>query len=530
MQKFHSSRILLCLLLFAFPVAGSGDEIKLKSGETLEGRITYEADDIVKIELTISASIKETKIIARGDIAEIIKETPDNVAFREMQDLLPVASLTPAGTYKTLIESGPASFLRNFPDSVHTEKVKEIKAQLDEELDKVERGFIKLEEEWLSPQDQAEFETLISSRIEFLRMNAAVRSGNHNGIITALRHFEVIESKFYGTPAFAKGVELALEAIPALGRQLQGMLRDVEYRNAEYERNKSALDEIARAQVEAARKREEDNYQAGLAADKKEGIKWVRLNSRSKPSIEAYLKLAAAELTRIREYDPAQLKLQSEKLVEVDQLIAKKNYELAKSKLDEAAAITGKTAGAKSSSKNKGKGASSYIAALSIKLNDKIAERTAQEEARQAAAESQALTANLNKKKDSPADGEKKEESVAPEVEGETETAPEPKAEETPSPEEMFAALSGKEKAAGNEKAKAGSPEKKAKADEETDKNGEDEREREPVVVDDGGGFPFSLIIPLITVLLLVTVVVLKYLGIGTKKSDDDDETPETDE
>ncbi|MDF2378505.1 MAG: hypothetical protein P1U81_19885 [Verrucomicrobiales bacterium] len=522
MKKFHPITLFVTLVLFAGTSFLQGDEIKLKNGESLQGRITYEADDIVKIELTISSSIKETKIIPRGDIAQIIKEAPDNVAFKKIEEMVPVGSLTNASTYETLIETGPASFLRTFPDSIHADKVKEIKAQLDEELDKVERGFIKLEGDWLSPQEQAEFETLVKSRIQFLRMDAVAKSGNYNGFISAMREFQAIEDNYYGTPAFPRGLELALQVLPALGRQLQGMLRDVEYRNAEFERNKAALDEIARGQIEAARKREDDNYQAGLAADKKAGIKWVRLNSRSKASIENYLKLAGGELNRIREYDPEQLKIQADKLVEVDELIAKGNYDFARTKLEEARAIVGTKGTSGSSSPKGGGGKSSYIASLSSKLGARVAEKNAKEKAREEAAKSEALAANLKKKtqKESKPEEESPEEGEA--VEADSETAAKEAADQK-SPDDMFAALSGADPAVGkvNEASKAGGKSK----EKPKDKNEEREERPIPVAVDEGGGISFSLIIPIVTVLLLVTVVLLKYFGIGVKKGDEEEES-----
>src|SRR6056297_2417372 len=94
LMKNYQSILPTFLLIFLFGLSPViGDEIILKTGETLEGRITYEADDIVKIELQISSSIKETKIIARGDIEKIVKEAPDSVAFKAIKEKFPVGSL-----------------------------------------------------------------------------------------------------------------------------------------------------------------------------------------------------------------------------------------------------------------------------------------------------------------------------------------------------------------------------------------------------------------------------------------------------
>ena len=108
--------------------------------------------------------------------------------------------------------------------------------------------------------------------------------------------------------------------------------------------------------------------------------------------------MAGGELNRIREYDPEQLKIQADKLVEVDELIAKGNYDLARTKLEEARAIVGTKGTSGSSSPKGGGGKSSYIASLSSKLGARVAEKNAKEKAREEAAKSEALAANLKKK------------------------------------------------------------------------------------------------------------------------------------
>jgi hypothetical protein len=531
--RYLSSLPLLGIsLLLPFSLL-QADEVKLKSGQSITGRITYEADDIVKIEVSVNASIKETKIIGRGDIAEIIKDAPDDVEFNRLQSLVPTASLLPAGSYRQLLETGPDAFLKAFPQSAHAPRVQEIRNTLAEELDKVERGFLKIEGEWLTPQDKIDFKDLIESRIRLLNMSNLAQSGNINSLIGAMREFETIEKNYYGSPALPKSVELARQVIPNLGRQLQAMLRDVDYRNAEYEKALANSKPEARDQLIQARAREEKAYEDGVAADKKSGMKWVQLNPRIKASIESYLKLASSELARVNEFDVATLTQQAEKLVEADKLIAAGNIESARAKITEAAAMTGqKTAtGAKSKSSSKTKGGGkggSYLAALTSKVNDRIADEKAKAEARNVAAKSEALTANLNKSSSDNTDdlpAEEKPEGEAPTDGTETVDA------KPDNPEvDDFAALASSKKGSSkaNEEKKPAAKKGKAKSDVDTDEDEGDEDEGEedkpksrPAAVEEEAGFPFGLIVPIITALLIVTVVVLKVLGIGGKKTEE---------
>lgn len=491
-----------CIL--AIVAVCQADEIKLKNGETLNGRITYEADDIVKIEVAISASIKETKILARDQIETIVKDAPDNVEFAKIQKLVPTPSMMSASAYKSAITVGPDAFLSAFPESQHVPKVKEIKATLAEELDKVERGFIKIEEDWISPQEKQQFEALTNSRIHLLKMRALANSGSYNGIINAMREYEKIEGDYYGSPALPKGTEIALTVIPQLGRQLTTMQRDLDYRNAEFERTKAQMTADGQAQVEAARQREEATHQANLERERKAGIKWVSLNPRSASSLENYLKLASTELTRIKGYDIPALTEQAEKLVEADKLIAEGNFQRAKLKIDDASAISGKKAGSKSS---KSKKSGSYLANLRNKVTTGIAAVSAREKAAAEAAKSESLTANL-KKEGSPKLSNPDDESEEGEAPGD---------EEKPAKVNFDALAQVDKKPAEEEKKPSSKSKKKPAKDDDDDDEKEKDRERSS---SGGGGIPVMRIIQILTVLLLISVVAFKVLGIGGKKEE----------
>lgn len=549
-ETMNSSKILPPLLLASTLIALlplGADEIKLKSGQTLTGRITYEAADIVKIEIPVSASIKETKIIGRADIESIVKDAPDDVEFNKLQTLVPAASMLSAENYRKMLETGPDAFLKNHPDSKHVAKVKEIQATLAEELDKVERGFMKVDGEWYSPQDKVAYKELIESKIRLLRMESNAKGNNYSQFIAAMREFEVIEESYLGSPAFPKAVELAKQVVPALGRQLQSMAANVDYQNAEYEKALAASNPEARARLAAARAQEDQAFSQAIDADKKAGVKWLQFNPRNKQGIEEALRLAAAELNRIQAFDTAALAKQAEILVEADKLIAQDKIADARTKVAEATAIVTQTAGAstskskstpKSSSKGKGNAkAGSYIAALNGKINDRIAEEQAKSKAKAAASESEALTANLRKAGDA-TDAGTTEEAGKPEGEetaetaatGETagETAPKEEKPAAETPVDEFAALgASSKKSDSKEKEKESGKSSKSKSkksdpgDEGEDEEGTKEKKPRPAPVVEEEGMPFWIIPGGITLLAVIGIAVMKFLGLGGKKGDE---------
>ena len=120
MKMFRIARSIA--LVFLALVSGGGllaDTVKLKDGKSFDGKITYEGTDFIKLEMAVSASIKETKTILRTDIAEIVKAAPDDVALDAIRKQLPAPSLLTADGYRALIEKGPKAFLAQFPGSRH---------------------------------------------------------------------------------------------------------------------------------------------------------------------------------------------------------------------------------------------------------------------------------------------------------------------------------------------------------------------------------------------------------------------------
>lgn len=396
MRNLHS--FLLTCLLFLGISAARADIVKMKNGTNYEGKITLQTPDLIKIEVPITDKIKETKTLAMKDVSEVIKTAADDAMFSKIQKMVPTDSLLSAEKYRSMLTTGPEAFLSQFAGSKHKEEVEKIKKTLEEELDKVERGNIKLEGEWYTPQDRNDFPKLIESKIVLYRMKNNAAGGRYLNYISAMRDFETLETKYFGTPAFAEAVGAAQKILPVLGQQLKGLRRDVDVKNAQWEASKNALNEVDRQRVEAARNREEAQFAAAVAADKKAKIRWTRVNPRSPSALDAYLQFAASEYKRINDLNSTLISERAEALVEVDQMIQKGELDRAKIKLAAAAELPISDKG--NAKKSSSKGSTSYAGALREKLNEKESEKKAIAKAQSDAKKSEALAANLKETQD----------------------------------------------------------------------------------------------------------------------------------
>jgi hypothetical protein len=521
-----SARVALAAGLALLSLSSQADTVKMKDGKVYDGKITFEGTDFIKLEIPVSATIKDTKTLVRTDILEIIKAAPDDVALDALRKQLPAPSLmTPEG-YRTMIDKGPKAFLTQFPSSRHKAEVEKIMADLTSELDKVERGGVKLEGEWVSAQDRKQFEALTNSRIRLVVMRRNLAQRN---FIAALRDFEVLEEQFYGTPAFAMSVAEIQQALPAFGGLIQQSLNSVTARNEQWEKDKGVLDEVARAQVEGARAQELANFTRATTQEKAAGVKWLTINNNLPESLNGAITLIKSEITRLAAMDVAALTQMGEQLVAADKLIAEGKLAEAREAITKATGSAPKSSGSSKSgsSKSSSKGKApktSYVAALTTKISEaEQAIKLAVEQAKDAAEGAKAASAVKG--------------SEAPLVTSANpgEAAPVP-AEGDPAAADQASALTGllatgaKSDAAG-EKGKAEEPAKKSSAkkssskkastsDDEDEDLDEDKPKREAPVDDeeDGGGFSVQRIIQIGAAILVLALVVMKVMGVGKKK------------
>ncbi|MCB1085826.1 MAG: hypothetical protein KDM63_02175 [Verrucomicrobiae bacterium] len=528
MKSRLSARILAFYAVAAISGLSGGsllaDTVKTKDGKTLEGKITYEGTDFIKFEVAVSATIKDTKTIPRTEIVEIIKAAPDDVALDALRKQLPAPSLMSAEAYRTMIEKGPKAFLTQFPSSAHKPEVEKILADLTDELDKVERGSVKLEGEWISAQDRKQFEALTNSRIRLVVMRQNIAQRN---LLGALRDFEILEEQYYGTPAFATALGEVRQVLPAFGGFVQQSLASVKLRNEQWEKDKGVLDEVARKQVEAARAAELANFKRANDQEKAAGVKWMTVNNNSAESLTATLNLVKAEIDRLGKIDVNEMTQLGEKLVAVDKLIAEGKLAEAKQGLAEATGTkVSSSKSSSSSSKSGSKSKTTYIIALTSKIK-----------------ETEGSIAEAKKQAEIAAQGDKTASAIkggdAPPLVSAT-VGDGTAAEGTAAAADQASALTGLMAAGGDskggDKGKADEASKKAPAKKttassskkkaaSTDDDDEDEDKparNAPVDSDDEeGGLSVTNYIQIGAGVLVLVVVVMKLLGVGGKKKEE---------
>ena len=500
--------IAILLATLALPVlSGYGDTVTLKSGTKLEGIITLEAADFIKIELSRSGSIKETKLVKRADISSITKTKPDALALAKLKDDLPTASLMTSSSYQTLIKTGPEAFLTAYPDSLHKDEVQKILAELQAEKAKVDRGAIKLESEWISAEKRQNFKSLVKSQIRVYTMKQKAARSNYT---SALRDLEVIESQFVGTPAYPEAIKIALSILPNYGNQLTRQLKDVEFLNKKREADINLLPPESKARTEAAYKREQDTFVALAEQEKKTGIKWRSVNRRNKESIAPMIDTIRQELSRLTKIDTAKLETEAQQLVKIDELINENKLKEAKELLLETGGKVTKSGRKRSSQSSSKTAKSSYSSDLSNKIAARV--QASEDAAKNAAANEKAkkVTASINQPSAKMADKDKA-------ADAKVDAKVDEPAKDGSAKGALAAAMAARKKVADAKKQEADAAEaaKATNKPKSTKKKTKPKKRSSSTASSSGGGLSFSTMMILFAAVMGIVIFVLKKMGIG---------------
>ena len=140
------------------------DTVRLKSGETFDGTILSETDTNVSIVVEYAhGTILSTEILNKGEIAEIVRSTPEQLAQRAMErayantqkySLDPATSYT-SNAYRLVIDGVLRRFLADYPNSPYTNAVQAKLTEWIAEQGKVASGLRKYRGDWMRPEEFA---------------------------------------------------------------------------------------------------------------------------------------------------------------------------------------------------------------------------------------------------------------------------------------------------------------------------------------------------------------------------------------
>lgn len=295
-MNFRKTPLVAASCLFLFAQAATADTIVMKNGEKIVGKLLREDADSYVIEVMVTETIRDEKILPRADVSFVEKEKADLKAFAELEGLVPAPELLGKDAYELRIEK-LREFLKAYPES---EKAKDAKAMIDllsAEHAIVAAGGIKFGEEMVSPEDYEANAYEYDVRISEKQIKDAVA---RRDLLAALRLYAEYGVKFGESEGQQGLAALMLQVLGAYKISLEENLASLDQR---IEKRQAGLASMAlddRSKTESALKEQMEKIAKRFADEKAAGQKWPTPDAFHKESMDESLRLVTSETARIQ--------------------------------------------------------------------------------------------------------------------------------------------------------------------------------------------------------------------------------------
>ena len=290
------SRWLIFLLALLCTAQLRADSITLVTGEKITGSIKSETDTEVTIDVPVSASITDERVIRKEDISKIDKEQPDEIAYQQLIKMQPNPQYSYASaTYDQILASLNA-FETSYPNSSHLPDIKKLADTFQDEKKHVDDGQFKYLGQWLSKDEAARRRIQIVAIQVYNTMQQQAAAGD---LVGAMQTFATIERDYGTTRSYPPAVALAQRVLAGLQQELVGRMQAYNADQVRLRQTIAATAEPEKSHIIAQEKAEQDQDAAAVGAAVRSGAKWVPLIPRSQVSIQTLQRVASTESARL---------------------------------------------------------------------------------------------------------------------------------------------------------------------------------------------------------------------------------------
>lgn len=341
------SRLRLALLALACSAGFlHADIITLKDGRKMEGNILSETPEVVRMRYKLTPKIWDEKDVPRTDIAEIIKQKPEEVELLELKKLFPTVDLMTAEKYEQLIQDRLRPFVNRYPGTPEAAEVEKMIAVAQEEKEKVVAGGVKVESKWLTPDEAKADSYNLKAYGVYAEILAQAEAKNYSA---ALKEFDKIANTQRGHVAsvyYPKAVETALEVLTKYEAQIEQMIKDQPSLQRMRDEGVKKLIEPDLTRMKDAIAREKEQWKDAYDVERKSGARWFTPYKYDLPTLKILSKTIVAEKARLKEIDTAVISKINQAIAEImrSEAAASKDGEALK-KMGEAI-LAGETAAA----------------------------------------------------------------------------------------------------------------------------------------------------------------------------------------
>lgn len=272
------------------------DSVTLNTGEKITGTIKSETDTEVTIDVQVSASITDERVIEKTDIAKIDKTGPDDIAYQQLIQEQPNPQFSLSSDQYAGILSSLNQFETSYPNSPHIADIKKLADAFQAEKQHVDAGQYKYLGRWISRDEAMKRRVQIEAQELYGTMEQQAEGGDFVG---AMQTFASIEQGYKTTRAYPPAVALAQVVLARLVPDLASRMQAVKASEAQMKLTIAATSYPEKTNLIAQNKAEQDRAAAIIASAVRGGVRWVPLIPDSEVSISTLQRVATSDAQRL---------------------------------------------------------------------------------------------------------------------------------------------------------------------------------------------------------------------------------------
>lgn len=345
-MKTSSLRLVIASALSSFimPSLVHADVVVMKDGKKYESAtVLSETADSVTFKYMLTPRIPDTRTEQKANIAQIIKQRPEELAIVPLRKLLPSEDLLTADKYEGIIQDQLRPFISQYPGTKEAKEIEAMIATLTEEKQKVVSGMIKMDGQWIS----ADVAKRDARNIDAYRVRKAIAAAAAKSDWTeALAQWDKMHDRddgFTDTEQYVNTVPEVSKVLESYKSVLDRMLLEQPQLQKHREESTKGLVEPDLSRTKKAIEAEIAKFKSQNDIEKKTHAHWLTVYKYDAKAIQAAAKAVVEEQAKIASLDLPKIKATNEALTAARRYIADQNIELAEAAINKALEAAGRT-------------------------------------------------------------------------------------------------------------------------------------------------------------------------------------------
>ncbi len=275
------------------------DVFALKDGTKLEGNLIRETDTTYVVEVQVTKSIKDERVLNKEDVTSISESREDLEMFKKIIPMTPTPDGLTAEEYRSRIKF-ITSFLVEYDESPKAKEARSSLMILRTELNQIIEGAVKIGGVIITPEQRVENAYDIDAQVEALKIKRLIEERKFSAV---LRAFDEFEKDYQLSSVYAELLPDIQKVITSYAQEVYGSLQTYDQRVANREEGLKQMSGDSRSDSEKAIEAQTEALRSRFDAEKSARQKWVSVHPYSKESLQYTMSLAKQEIKRLGNID-----------------------------------------------------------------------------------------------------------------------------------------------------------------------------------------------------------------------------------